>query len=319
MVDLLSGTYGADVELYTDDTMSPLAMALKHPEHIARPLVKLLLHHSPPFAQSVKNSVENAFYFALSRGVTVFDLFAEHDPQGFSQTTRDVTYNFLTYDTALTSAIYNGMEATALQLVSLGVPLETAISSEDTIKARFGTVTPEEAQKKFWQPILLAAVRGMPRLIQELLKRGANPAAPLPAQVDKEYEDCSTALDIVRKKLVEMRRWSMDDEAKGYPLPGQTDTNEERLQRKADALAAMIRDFESIEADLVERGVKPSEQGLRVQLETKTKKRRVVGIESEKGDKSDVLEGPLAEDLHSFDISQLETMEDGHKALYVDP
>ena len=319
MVDLLSGTYGADVELYADGSMSPLAIAIKHPRHIARPLVNLLLHRSPSFAQSVKDSVRNAFYFALSRGATVFDLFAEHDPQGFFQTARAVRYNFLTYDTALTSAIYNGMKAAAMQLVSLGVLVEMTIDSETTIMAQYGNVTPEEAQKKYWQPILLAAVREMPGLVRELLNRGANPASPLPPQVDKEYEDCNTVLDIIRKKLVEMRRWSKDDEPKGFILPGQTDTNEVRLQRKADALAAMIEAFESIEADLIKRGVKPSEQldleELRLQLETKSKKRRVIGADSGKSDQNDGLKSSLTEDLHSLDIGQLETMEDSHRAL----
>ena len=319
IVDLLSGAYGADVELYADGFMPPLTIAIKHPQHIMRPLVNLLLRRSPSFAQSVKDSVRNAFYFALSRGATVFDLFAKHDPQGFFQAATAVRYNFLTYDTALTSAIYNGMEAAAMQLVSLDVPVETTIDSETIIMAQYGNVTPEEAQKKFWQPILLAAVREMPELIRELLNRGANPASPLPPQVDQEYEDCNTVLDIVRKKLVEMRRWSKDGEPKGFILPGRVDTNEERLQRKADALAAMIEAFESIEADLIKRGVKPSEQldleELRLQLETKSKKRRMIGVSSEKSDQSDALGGPLTEDLHSLDIGKLETMEDGHKAL----
>lgn len=75
----------------------------------------------------------------------------------------------------------------------------------------------------------------MRRLIRALVDYGANLRIAL-ALERYEYETCGTVLDIVRKKLVEMRSWSKDDEPRGFSQFGPGNSHEKRVQRKANAL-----------------------------------------------------------------------------------
>lgn len=298
-----------------------LEAALQHPRDVCRPLVTMLLQHGASLLDPSEKTVSRSLLLlALKRDEDVLDIFAELDNQNFiAGITKSVWYEMMSCLNTLTMAIESGLENTALKLLKYGAPAQLEFNSSLEIVALrnpFGKNAEEAAKDDFWQPILRAAIKEMPRLMIDLLDRGADPNSTLTdhqAQYMLDHRECRTVLDIVKAKLMELRSWKKDDETASYDIRG---TPEEAIQIKGkeDAVAQLIKEYEAAEAKLVSMGAKTSDglnlQELPTPVSIRPNKRLQLHAPS-----SSEAETQTQQQSGELDFRKIETLEDGHQAL----
>jgi hypothetical protein len=309
LVRELVHTYGADVNLVVenkDPKATPLVLALSLDRNVCRSVAQSLLEHG---AQITTPSINVLNLPTVS--ISEIDLFATYNPDNFFYALRECSYsNWRMYDTPLTGAIRMGREEIAVQLLTHGAPSQVDFdltTSVDLAAPRRNL--PQTARDRFCQPFLLAAVKEMPRVMQALLERGADPTVTLTEEQARDfpgYTDCRTALDIVRKKLAELRSWEEER------LPQHLSNADELLQRKKEAIFSLTRDYEDVEISLVQAGVLVSE-GLNLATLPTSGPERV----SHKRHKTVAIQEnhPESEDTPTLGINNIKSIEEGHAAL----
>jgi len=108
----------------------------------------------------------------------------------------------------------------------------------------------EDFTKRFEQPIVLAAEFEMPKLIEILLANGADPSTSVTEAYRTNsiyYGDCRNVLEIVQKKLVELREWDVSKEHGMPQLGGKCGM---LWEAKKTAIDALIAEYESAEGIL---------------------------------------------------------------------
>ncbi|PNP43480.1 hypothetical protein THARTR1_11121 [Trichoderma harzianum] len=302
-------------------TAHVLEAALQHPRDICRPLVTMLLQHGASLLDPSENTVSRSLLFlALKRDEDVLDIFAELDNQNFmTAITKPVWFEMMSCLNALTIAIESGLENTALKLLKYGAPPQLDFNSSLEIVAGFTPFgkKPEEAAKDdFWQPILRAASKEMPRLMIDLLDRGADPNATLTehqARYMLHHRECRTVLDIVKAKLLELRNWNKDEETPGYDIRG-TPEEAKQITGKENAVAQLIKQYEATEAKLVSMGARVSD-GLNLQeppTPVPIRPHKRVQLHAPNSSEAETQTQQHSEEL---DFRKIETLEDGHQAL----
>lgn len=261
----------------------------------------------------------------MKRSEDALDIFAELDSENFKYAISRVLWRrSMVCHNALTTAIHHGLENAAFMLLSYGAPPQIDFHSPLDLHSDynpFGKNTLEAAEDDFWQPILSAAHYEMPKLVIELLDRGADPNARL---TDKQIQslfgrrDCRNVLELVKAKLIELRNWRKEDEKVTYDIKG---TPEEPIQLagKEKAITQLIKDYEEAETKLVSLGAQISD-GMNLQ--------RPSSPVPPRPEKKLQLHGPNPTNMHAqmlkasedassekSDSSKLETLEDGHLAL----
>lgn len=301
-------------------TVHVLEAALQHPRDVCRSLLRLLLQHGASLLDPSSHTVtESLFFMIMKRGEDALDIFAELDAENFTRAvTKGLWIDSRRCQCALTGVIHLGLEDTAFKLLSYGAPPHVDFKSPLEIQvdsSPFRKKSLETAEDDFWQPILSAALFEMPRLVMELLDRGADPNTRLTehqACYMVNQRECRTVLDLVKSKLVELRNWNIDDESANYETRG---TPEEAKQRagKQNAVTQLIKAYEEAEAKLVSMGAQTS-AGLNLQgPQAPVSQQSFKGIQ---------LHPPPAEinvqllpSSKITDAKNLETVEDGRQSL----
>ncbi|KAL7953213.1 ankyrin repeat protein [Trichoderma compactum] len=303
-------------------TAHVLEAAMQHPRDVCRPLLTMLLQHGASLLDPSKKAVsQSLLLLALRRDEDVLDIFAEFDNQSFiAAITKSVWFEMMSCLNTLTMAIESGLENTALKLLKYGAPPQLEFySSLEIVALRnpFGKNPEEAAKEDFWQPILKAAIKEMPRLMIDLLDRGADPNSRLTdhqAQYMLHHRECRTVLDIVKAKLMELRYWNKDEENVTYNIRG---TPEEAIQiiGKENAVSQLIKQYETTEAKLVSMGAKISD-GLNLQeppTPVSIRPRKRVQLHAPISSETETQTQQQSEEL---DFRKIETLEDGHQALF---
>ncbi|KAL7931389.1 ankyrin repeat protein [Trichoderma chlorosporum] len=295
--------------------------ALQHPRDVCRSLLRMLLQHGATLLDPSKITVSDWFLsLVLKRSEDVLDLFAEFDCRNFEiAITKVVWFQSMQCHNALTNAIEHGLEDAAFGVLKYGAPPQLDFNSSLEIVAGFipfGKTPLEAAESDFWQPILKAAMNEMPRLIIDLLDRGADPKSRLTnhqAQYMLHHRDCRTVLDIVKAKLTELRNWDKDGESVAYFDKG---TPEEIKQTtgKENAVIRLINEYEAAEAKLVSMGAEVSEglnlQGAQTTVSVRPQKR--VQLFAPTVSEPQIQTLPASKEI---DFRKLETLEEGHQSL----
>lgn len=331
-MEALLDVYHSDVNITVgkrDDvkgtrTGDVLEATLQHPRDTCRSLLRILLQHGASLLNPSTGTVsKELLLLVLQRGEDVLDIFAELDPKGFDHAIKKFVWGeSMRYKNALTSAIELGLEDTAFKLLAYGAPakLELNSSSVDAHKQEpffhFGKTALEAAEEDFWQPILCAAHFEMPRLVLELLNRGADAKTRFTDHQARSLiwsSKCRSVLDLVSAKLVELRGWHMEDELLPQELVG---TPEEALQRngKKNAVTQMIKLYEEAEARLVSVGAEITD-GLNLQGDDSPRPHKRVQLSAPNPEAQAEVALPSHTSTKDVDFEKLETAEDGQKAL----
>ncbi|RFU31088.1 hypothetical protein B7463_g5236, partial [Scytalidium lignicola] len=331
MVEVLLSTYHADVNLpigknnpnYPTASVSILWLALQHPHNSCQSLVKLLLQHGASLVDKKTNKASNmTLPLILVRELNILDTFQEFDSVNLIHIlTKVVWKQSMECNSALTLAIRSGLQAVAMELLRRGAPSQLTLDSTVDYHVDFCMLRKsplEVAQEWFWQPILVAAEYEMPKLMIELLDRGADPHTTLNAEQAREmifHSHCRTSLDIVAVKLTELRTWRGEYEDVDFRIKG-TDEETEQLTGKENAIKQLIREYEEVEARLISSGVRMTD-GLNLQTtEEESRRRKRPRFSSNNIEQVPVrsLE-TLSVDDKGLDISTLNTPEEGYIAL----
>lgn len=298
-----------------------LEAAMQHPRDVCRSLLTMLLQHGASLLDPSKETIsQSLLLLALKRDEDVLDIFAELDKQNFTAAiTKSVWFEMMSSLNPLTMAIESGLENTALKLLKYGAPPQVDFNSSLEIVALrnpFGRNPEEGVKNNFWQPILKAAMKEMPRLMIDLLDRGADPNSTLTehqAEYMLQHRECRNVLDIVKAKLMELRNWNKDEENSGYDTRG-TPEEAKQIKRKEDAVSQLIKEYEAAEAKLVSMGAKISDglnlQELPTPVSIRPNKRLQLHAPS-----SSEAETQTQQQSEEIDFRKLETLEDGHQAL----
>jgi hypothetical protein len=333
VVEILLSTYNADANLPAGRvdlqqgirSVHVLEVALQHQRDICRSLLKILLQHGASLLDKSTGSIsKSVLHLAIMRNRDALDVFAEYDSSNFIHAiTKVVWIESIQCETPLTGAIRSGSEDTALELLSYGASPQVTFDSSLDVQVDFllpGKTAIEVAKEHFWQPILVAAQYEMPKVVVDLLDRGADPNATLTAhQADKmfEHRDCRSVLDLVRAKLNELRNWHKKDEQINYDIKG---TLEEikQLSGKENAIIKLIRGYENAEARLVTLQAQVTDelslQELSNPLQLRPQKEIQLGIPRFKETSRQNSQISDA-GSHEIDVRKLKTLEEGHSAL----
>ncbi|UKZ58338.1 hypothetical protein TrVGV298_012206 [Trichoderma virens] len=302
-------------------TAHVLEAALQHPRDVCRPLLKMLLQHGASLLDPSSNTIsESLLFLALKRDEDALDIFAELDNQNFMVAISNTVWSGpMSCHNILTSAIQHGLENAAFKLLSYGAPPQLKFNSSLDIVAGFtpfGKTPQEAAEGDFWQPILIAAMNEMPRLMIDLLDRGADPNSRLTdhqARYMLHHRDCRTVLDIVKAKLVELRNWNKKEESASYDIRG-TPEEAKQITAKENAVAQLIKEYEEVEAKLISTGAETSD-GLNLQdppTPVSIRPHKRVQLHAPSSLEMEVQTPPASKEI---DPRKLETLEDGHQAL----
>ncbi|KKP00706.1 ankyrin repeat protein [Trichoderma harzianum] len=303
-------------------TAHVLEAALQHPRDVCRPLITMLLQHGASLLDPSKETISpSLLLLALKRDEDVLDIFVELDNQNFmAAIKKSVWLEMMSCLNTLTMAIEYGLENTALKLLKYGAPPQLEFNSSlDIVALRnpFGKNLEEGAKNDFWQPILKAAMKEMPRLMIDLLNRGADPNSTLTehqAQYMLHHRECRTVLDIVKAKLMELRNWKKDEETATYDIRG-TPEEAKQIKGKEDAVSQLVKEYEAAEAKLVSMGAKISDglnlQELPTPVSIRPNKRLQLYAPS-----SSEADTQTQQQSGELDFRKIETLEDGHQALF---
>jgi hypothetical protein len=285
----------------------------------------MLLQHGAslldPSTQTVNMSL---LVLAMKRDEDALDIFAELDSENFVYAITKVLWTeSMNCQNALTGAIQLGLQDTALKLLSYGAPPQLEFNSSLEVHAqypRFGKSPLEAAEDDFWQPILSAAHYEMPRLVMELLDRGADPNSTLSDQQARilfNYRDCRSVLDIVKAKVAELRSWHKEDETIGHDIKG-TPEETTQLTGKENAIARLIEEYEEAEAKLVTFGAQVTDavnlQGPPSPTPPQAYKKVQLHAPNSMETNAEALQASHSTPKE-MDFMKLETVEDGHVAL----
>lgn len=333
-VEALLDIYHADVNITVGKedafkgtrTGDVLEATLQHPRDTCRSLLRILLQRGASLLNPSTGVVsKELLLLVLQRGEDVLDIFAELDPDGFDHAIKKFVWGeSLKYKNALTSAIELGLEDTAFKLLAYGAPakLELNSSSVDAHKQQsfshhlYGKTALEAAEEDFWQPILCAAHFEMPRLVLELLNRGADAKSRLTDHQARSLiwsSKCRSVLDLVSAKLIELRGWDMEDEFLPRELVG---TPEGTIQRdgKKSRVTQMIKLYEEAEARLVSLGAEITD-GLNLQGDDSPRPHKRVQLFAPNPEAETEVAIPSHTFTKDIDFEKLETAEDGQRAL----
>lgn len=321
-------TYHADANIIVGQadaqrgtrTAHVLEAALQHPRDVCRSLLRMLLRHGASLLDTSTHTITQSLLFlAMKRDEDALDIFAELDSENFTNAiTKSLWVEFMISHSALTGAIQLGLENTALKLLSYGAPPHIDFNSSleiQTDSSPFGKKTLEAVEGNFWQPILSAALNEMPRLVMDLLDRGADPKSRLTdhqARYMLHHRDCRSVMDIVKAKLIELRNWHKEDESVNWDVKGTPD-EATQLTGKESVVARLINEYEEAEAKLVSLGAQISD-GLNLQdpqTPVSLRPRKRVQLHAPSSTETQTLEVTSKK----IDFRKLETLEDGHTAL----
>lgn len=334
-MEALLDIYHADVNTIVgkqDDqrgtrTADVLEAALQHPRDTCRSLLRILLQRGASLLSPSTGTVSKSLLLlVLQRGEDVLDIFAELDSQGFAHAIKKFTWGeSMRHQNALTGAIGLGLEDTAFKLLSYGAPLKLEFDSSLDAQQKssfhnFGKTALEAAEGDFWQPILCAAHYEMPRLVLELLDRGADPNSRLTDHQARSligYRDCRSVLDLVGAKLAELRGWRKEDETLPQVFVG---TPEESKQRggKENAINKLIKQYEEAEAKLVSLGAEVTgELNFQEQSGVGSPRRphKRIQLHAPNSEAQAEVVLPSHSSTNEVDFKKLETAEDGQMAL----
>ncbi|KAL7921223.1 putative ankyrin repeat protein [Trichoderma austrokoningii] len=334
VVEALLDSYHADVNIIVGKqniqrgtrTADALEAALQHPRDTCRSLLRILLQRGASLLNPSTGTVsQSLLLLVLRRGEDVLDIFAELDSEGFAHAINKYVWGeSIRYKNALTSAIELGLEDTAFKLLSYGAPPKVEFDSSLEAKAKssffiFGKTPLQAAEDDFWQPILCAAHYEMPRLVMELLNRGADPNSRLTDHQARSliwFRDCRSVLDLVRGKLAELRGWNKEDETLPQVLVG---TPAETIQRegKENAITQLTKLYEEAEAKLISLGAEATD-GLNLQDAIDAVSRRSnkrVQLHAPNPEAQAEISLPSHTSTKDIDFKKLETTEDGRMAL----
>ncbi|KAM0250032.1 hypothetical protein ACHAQJ_008801 [Trichoderma viride] len=338
VVEALLATYHADpnilvchADLYRGTrTAHALEAALLHPRDICRSLLRMLLQHGASLlVRSSHTTTMELLYLAMTRGEAMtrdedaLDIFAELDSENFLHAITKVLWTeSMRCQNALTSAIQLGFENAAFKLLSYGAPSQLAFDASleiDNYFRPFGKTALEAAEDSFWQPVLSAAQHEMPRLVMELLDRGADPKSTLTDHQARnliDHRDCRSVLDLVKAKLAELRSWRKEDESASYDIIG-TPEEAKQLSGKENAIARLVQGYEEAEAKLISLGAQVTD-GVNFQGSPnpiRPPNNFQLHTPNSKESHADILQASHGT-TKEIDFMQLETVEDGHLALF---
>lgn len=331
-MEILLNNYDADGNVYAGQpsikqglrSVHILEAALQHPRDICRSLVKMLLQHGASiFNTSTRTVAKSVLQLAIVRNQDVMDIFAEHDSENFIHTITKVVWRESTRcDTPLTWTIKCSSEDAAFKLLSYGAPPQLTFDASLDAQVDFerpGKSALENVQEYFWQPILAAAENEMPRLVMELLDRGADPNSSLTTEEAwymSEHRDCRSVLDIVKAKLIELRNWHKEDEQINYD--NRTPEETKQLAAKESAVIRLIRGYEEAEVRLVNLGAKVTD-GANVPQESiavplRPQKKIQLDVSHSEGTNIQIASA-LDADSRDVGIAKMKTIDEGHSAL----
>ncbi len=230
MIRLLVEEYGADVLLpikLQHDNYSPkeailtLVLTLSLPKEKAKEIARLLLELGATTAQADMNHFTALHYFVFEDNSDLLDVLLDHDGPAAQSVLNYVSIGQSSYGTtAITYALKHGHEAMVSKLLSIGG--KPTITFDDYIKpylAKYQHAEQWSAEQSMdtyrtncLQPLLIAAEREMPKIMEDLIARGADPST-LDATAYRVINDNTSArwqqgfsvLDIVRAKLEVLR------------------------------------------------------------------------------------------------------------------
>ncbi|KAL7941252.1 ankyrin repeat protein [Trichoderma barbatum] len=329
VTEVLLTTYDANANIIAGQedaqrgtrTIHVLEAALQHPRDVCRPLLRMLIQHGASLLDTSTNTISQSLLFlALKRDEDALDIFAELDNQNFmTAITKAVWFESMSCHNALTGAIQLGLKNTALKLLSYGAPPQLDFSSSLEILADFtpfGKKAQEAVEDDFWQPILRAALDEMPRLVIDLLDRGADPNSRLTdhqAQYMLHHRDCRSVLDLVKGKLIELRNWPKQEESVAHDVRG-TPEEAKQLSGKEEAVVRLISDYEEAEERLISLGAETSD-GLNLQdppTPVPLRPHKRVQLHAPGPTETQTETSQASKEV---DFIKLETLEDGHQAL----
>lgn len=323
-------TYNADVNLLAGKenfqrgtrSIRALESAFQHPKDICRPILRAFLQHGASLLGGPNRTLSRSLLqLAILRYEDTLDIFAEYDSKNFTYAITNMVWKETTYcDTPLTWAIRSGFEHAAIKLLSYGASPELTFRAPVDANVDFllpGKTTIEIVKESFSQPILVAAQSEMPKVVIELLDRGADPHITLTAkQADMvfEHRSCRNSLDLVKSKIFELRGWHREDERVNYDIKG-TPEELKQLSGKEHAINKLIQEYEEVESRLITLGVRTTD-GVNLQQSSNSMTQQTE--QKLKPDASESNETDVQPSIAKFevlDVSKLKTLEEGCSAL----
>ena len=212
----------SDENVHNDAAILTLVLPLKLPFDKANSMAKLLLRHGATCSQADTRGLTALQECMRAPRVELFDTLWENNKTGVKAALNHVHFpdrwgwhNGLV--SPLHSAIENQDPVLVLKLLDAGalaeIDFNTWLKSAKMSPNFSNLLTSLEQNQKNYkvsteQPLISAVSSGEPDIVSKLLDRGADPnALTLPAlrtvadRIEKPYEKCSSALDVVRNIL----------------------------------------------------------------------------------------------------------------------
>jgi len=236
MIRLLVEEYGADVllpiKLAASDRYStkrailPLVLAMSSPPENSKEVAKVLLELGATSAQADMDHFTALHYIVERNNLDLLDILIKNDGPAAQSVLNHIPIGHSNCgQPALVLALQRGYEEMSAKLLSLGA--KPSIEFDDWIKPYISRVeyaknwTHEQNMKTFEnycsQPIIHAAVHDLPKIMKELLAKGADPnTLTNSAKViirEPQYSSWRTGhsvLDIVLQKLEKLREFTAE-------------------------------------------------------------------------------------------------------------
>lgn len=250
VIETLCSMYGADVllpvKLLDKSSRSPraailtLILAQLPPNERAEAVTKTLLSLGASSAQADMDEASALHYTVYQENVNILDILFDYDRPAATSALNHLRVEGSGWHHAVSSPLITAMKAKNLvavgKLLSFGakptVEYEDYLSTLYRPRAQRGVGPPpsnrEDNQRGYnervQQPIVLAAEHNLPTVIQELLRKGVNPNtlemssyAVLLNPKSWMSVGSGTLLDVVRRKLKELREYDMMPNAEKPP------------------------------------------------------------------------------------------------------
>jgi ankyrin repeat protein len=208
-----------------------LTLATKLPLDKAKEMTRLLFKLGASCAQADSNR-KTALECCVASAPDLLQTYLDADPTGAARALRNVTVQGSSYNPQVSSplmtAISNEDTETALRLLSAGaradIPLEAYLKGVET-------ATKNQFEEKVQQPVILAVEDDMPSLAATLVEQYGIDCNTMTnsswRMVHNSYDRSQsgeTLLDLVKKKVKQLREWKHEKSKRSAPHPLKDDS-----------------------------------------------------------------------------------------------
>jgi ankyrin repeat protein len=208
-----------------------LTLATELPLEKAKEMTRLLFKLGASCAQADSNR-KTALECCVASAPDLLQTYLDADPTGTARALRNVTVQGSPYNPQVSSplmaAISNEDTETALRLLSAGaradIPLEAYLNGVDA-------ATKYQFEEKVQQPVILAVEDDMPSLATTLVEKYGidcntmtNSSWRMVHNSYDRYQSGETLLDLVKKKVKQLREWKYEKPKRSTPRPLRDDS-----------------------------------------------------------------------------------------------